>query len=227
MTTTSLASRPCRAGGQTWCVRLVSGARRGVATQAGSCRQRWIPGARSSRLSAAFSSHPPFVLFVRASGRRLQEDAHAAVLDLEDGNSKAALFAVLDGHGGAEVARFAAKHLVSGWWQREAADGRKRSLGCSARRTQADSLPALCTSTPALLNRSAICSYFLLYCLGCLQAQELVASEGYKLNDVGRALVQTFLHMDELLVKVGSRTGGWLGAFLEGCNRSLAGLCWF
>ena len=43
---------------------------------------------------------------------RMQEDAHAAVLDLPDGGSKAALFAVLDGHGGAEVARFVANHLV-------------------------------------------------------------------------------------------------------------------
>lgn len=42
----------------------------------------------------------------------LQEDAHAAILDLPDGSSKGALFAVLDGHGGAEVARFVANHLV-------------------------------------------------------------------------------------------------------------------
>lgn len=43
-----------------------------------------------------------------------QEDAHAAVLQLEEGKpgSKSALFAVLDGHGGAEVARFVANHLV-------------------------------------------------------------------------------------------------------------------
>lgn len=44
----------------------------------------------------------------------LQEDAHAALLDLPDGNTKGALFAVLDGHGGAEVARFVANHLVCG-----------------------------------------------------------------------------------------------------------------
>lgn len=89
------------------------------------------------------NDHYKFGISAMQGWRTDMEDAHAAVLDLEDGNSKAALFAVLDGHGGAEVARFAAKHL----------------------------------------------------------AQELVASEGYKLNDVGRALVQTFLHMDELLVK--------------------------
>lgn len=71
------------------------------------------------------------------------EDAHAAVLDLPDSGSKSALFAVLDGHGGAEVARFVANHL----------------------------------------------------------AQEVVSSEAYQANDVGRALVQTFLRMDELLVK--------------------------
>ncbi|KAL4433781.1 hypothetical protein ABPG75_000222 [Micractinium tetrahymenae] len=40
------------------------------------------------------------------------EDAHAAVLDLPDGGTKSALFAVLDGHGGAEVARFVANHLA-------------------------------------------------------------------------------------------------------------------
>ena len=51
-----------------------------------------------------------------------------------------------------------------------------------------------------------------LSCLGCPQAQELVGSEGYKSNDTGRALLQTFLHMDELLVKVGDRRGGWEGA---------------
>jgi hypothetical protein len=44
----------------------------------------------------------------------LQEDAHAAVLGLNaDAGGKSALFAVLDGHGGAEVARFVANHLVS------------------------------------------------------------------------------------------------------------------
>ncbi|KAI3434571.1 hypothetical protein D9Q98_002643 [Chlorella vulgaris] len=39
------------------------------------------------------------------------EDAHAAVLDL-DPATKAAFFAVFDGHGGAEVARFMARHLA-------------------------------------------------------------------------------------------------------------------
>ena len=42
-----------------------------------------------------------------------QEDAHAAVLDLPEGGPRSALFAVLDGHGGAEVARFVAAHVVS------------------------------------------------------------------------------------------------------------------
>ena len=118
MTTTSLASRPCRAGGQTWCVAfLCPGAQRGVGcgdAKPAAGRQRWIPdrGARSRHPAGSLRrlTHL-FALF--ASGRWLQEDAHAAVLDLEEGNSKAALFAVLDGHGGAEVARFAAKHLVS------------------------------------------------------------------------------------------------------------------
>ena len=42
-----------------------------------------------------------------------QEDAHAAVLDLPEGGPRSALFAVLDGHGGAEVARFVAAPVVS------------------------------------------------------------------------------------------------------------------
>lgn len=43
----------------------------------------------------------------------LQEDAHAAVLDV-DGNSRTGFFAVFDGHGGKEVAKFCANHLVGG-----------------------------------------------------------------------------------------------------------------
>lgn len=38
------------------------------------------------------------------------EDAHAAVLDV-DGNSRTGVFAVFDGHGGKEVAKFCAAHL--------------------------------------------------------------------------------------------------------------------
>ena len=41
----------------------------------------------------------------------VQEDAHAVALDLAD-RDDAALFAIYDGHGGKEVAKFAAVHMV-------------------------------------------------------------------------------------------------------------------
>ena len=40
-----------------------------------------------------------------------QEDAHAALLDL-DASTGTGFFGVFDGHGGKEVARYAALHLV-------------------------------------------------------------------------------------------------------------------
>ena len=43
----------------------------------------------------------------------LQEDAHAVALGLAD-RDDAALFAIYDGHGGKEVAKFAAVHMVRG-----------------------------------------------------------------------------------------------------------------
>ena len=45
------------------------------------------------------------------------EDAHIAELDIGDGNS---LFAVFDGHGGHEVAKFVQKHFT------------KNLMGCEA-----------------------------------------------------------------------------------------------
>jgi serine/threonine protein phosphatase PrpC len=42
--------------------------------------------------------------------RWAQEDAHAVVLDVDQ--DKTGFFGVFDGHGGKEVAKFAAKHLV-------------------------------------------------------------------------------------------------------------------
>ena len=47
----------------------------------------------------------------RRIGCRPQEDAHAVALGLADRND-AALFAIYDGHGGKEVAKFAAVHMV-------------------------------------------------------------------------------------------------------------------
>ncbi len=41
----------------------------------------------------------------------VQEDAHSAVLDV-DSTSRTGFFAVFDGHGGKEVAKFCASHLV-------------------------------------------------------------------------------------------------------------------
>ena len=40
----------------------------------------------------------------------MQEDAHVAVLNL-DGRSDSAFFGIFDGHGGAQVAKFCAKHM--------------------------------------------------------------------------------------------------------------------
>lgn len=42
----------------------------------------------------------------------LQEDAHSAVLDL-DASTGTGFFGVFDGHGGKEVAKYAALHLAS------------------------------------------------------------------------------------------------------------------
>ena len=41
--------------------------------------------------------------------RRTNEDAHITALDFEPGMH---LFAVFDGHGGAEVARFCERHFI-------------------------------------------------------------------------------------------------------------------
>ena len=41
----------------------------------------------------------------------LQEDAHATVLQLDPGGSTA-MFGVFDGHGGKQVAKYTAQHLV-------------------------------------------------------------------------------------------------------------------
>jgi serine/threonine protein phosphatase PrpC len=42
--------------------------------------------------------------------RRTNEDAHITALDFDEGMH---LFAVFDGHGGAEVARFCERHFIS------------------------------------------------------------------------------------------------------------------
>lgn len=47
----------------------------------------------------------------------VHQDAHNAVLNYTTASSRSALFAVFDGHGGAEVAEYAAKHLPD--WIRE------------------------------------------------------------------------------------------------------------
>ena len=130
------------------------------------------------------------------------------MLDLNDGSSKAALFAVLDGHGGAEVARFVANHLV------------RRALGGPQRAVQGGGRPppdARCRRTPPpcpLPRRPAAPA--------CLQAQEVVSTEGYRANDMERALKEAYLRMDELLVKARRCRGAWAAAL--GCCAAL--LCW-
>lgn len=120
-----------------------------------------------------------------------QEDAHAAVLDLPDGGSKGALFAVLDGHGGAEVARFVANHLVGAG----PAVGAGQNCGAGCWESQEVVWMAGCRASnlpPATCRFSAS------------QAQQVVSTPGYQAGDMERALKEAYLRIDELLVKVGS-----------------------
>ena len=75
-----------------------------------ACHQSLHPSLRGAISPLPPFTHPPLPL---PSPPSSQEDAHAAVLDLPEGGPRSALFAVLDGHGGAEVARFVAAHVVS------------------------------------------------------------------------------------------------------------------
>lgn len=138
------------------------------------------------------------------------------MLDLTDEGGKAALFAVLDGHGGAEVARFVANHLVSAGTGVERARGNCWGGGdvrvCVVHRTaaalhspslhachatqpagQAPVLtpPAHAPPRPATRPPS-----------GREQAQQVLATPGWQAGDPERALKEVYLRMDELLVKV-------------------------
>lgn len=114
-----------------------------------------------------------------------QEDAHSAVLEVAGGN-RTAIFAIFDGHGGREVSKFCAAHLVS-----------RGSPVFAERRIQQASLLILPPAQPApSLNPASATALGLL-----LQPQELAQAEGFNSGDVERAMAETFLHMDELLVK--------------------------
>ena len=79
----------------------------------------------------------------------LQEDAHAIELDLQsDGKPKASMFGVFDGHGGKEVARFTAMHIVSF----DCRPVRSRQLHC--RRATAD-VAAMLPPVPTTWSRPA------------------------------------------------------------------------
>lgn len=257
----SLASQPCRAGAQTWCVCAELGQR-----QSRRCRTRWLPSTthclsqhpslllwrHSTMAPLAVAGNQPRVTPATAGAAQLtnssplpgldprrvihhpqlpppqpqtallppaaaarslhpQEDAHTAVLDLNDGSSKAALFAVLDGHGGAEVARFVANHLVR--------SGRRctRCLGASSCRALAAALAAslaACCCAPAGFSGCAglaaaqstrCCCRHPSVAPPPPQAQELITTEGYRANDMEAALRQTYLRMDDLLVKASAR----------------------
>lgn len=78
-------------------------------------------GASNTMMSISFDPAPQSVSmcsFINSSCQEihyLQEDAHATVLNVSDAegqDSTIGFFGVFDGHGGKEVALFAAKHLV-------------------------------------------------------------------------------------------------------------------
>lgn len=56
-----------------------------------------------------------------------------------------------------------------------------------------------------------------------LQSQEVISSEAFQANDTERALIQAYLRMDELLVKVGS--GGEVGVGCTTCCTGGMGVC--
>lgn len=139
-----------------------------------------------------------------------QEDAHAAVLDV-DGASRTGFFAVFDGHGGKEVAKFCAAHLVGAGRLARTRPAAWPPLAVRAvvnlpparrdPRSDSGDITELGTQHSWVYRVSANPVLPVPAPRPLPQPQELSTTDGFRNGELDRALVESYLKMDEMLLK--------------------------